>query len=41
MQTGIVLAVFLVLSFALMATAVTFSKRHLRRKFAVRRRLGL
>jgi hypothetical protein len=41
MLTGIELAVFLVLNFALAATVVSLSKRHLRRKFAIRRRLGL
>jgi hypothetical protein len=33
-------ALFLVLNFALTVTAVTLSKRHLRRKFTIRRRLG-
>ena len=41
MLTGIELTFFLVLNIALTATVVTLSKRHLCRKFTIRRRLGL
>ncbi len=41
MLTGIELAFFLVLNIALTATALTLSERHMRRKFTIRRRLGL
>jgi hypothetical protein len=40
MLTGTELALFLVLNFALTATMVTLSKRHLHRTFIIRRRLG-
>jgi len=40
MLTGIELALFLVLNFALTATAMTLAKRHLHRTFTIRRRLG-
>ncbi len=41
MLTGIELVLFLVLNIAPTATVMTLSKRHLRRKFTIRRRLGL
>jgi cell division protein FtsL len=41
MLTGIELALFVVLNIALTAMAVTLSKRHTRRTFTIRRRLGL
>ncbi len=41
MLTGIELTFFLVLNIALTATALTLSERHMRRKFTIRRRLGL
>ncbi len=41
MLTGIELTFFLVLNIALTTAAVTLSERHMRRKFTIRRRLGL
>ncbi len=40
MLSGIELALFLVLNFALTATMVILSKRHMHRTFTIRRRLG-
>ncbi len=40
MLSGIELALFLVLNFALTATTVAFWKRHMHRAFTIRRRLG-
>ena len=40
MLSGIELALFLVLNFALTATMVNLSKRHMHRTFTIRRRLA-
>ncbi len=41
MLTGIALGLFLVLNIVLTTTAVTLSRRHMRRTFIIHRRLGL
>ena len=41
MLTGIALGLFLVLNIALTTTAVTLSRRHMRRTLTIQRRLGL